>query len=797
MSAPHSKRPTGSLLLTLLLVVFTAITFLTHPVSRWFETDLLSLFASEASGIDPVVMKTLRETVTNENRRATVFLLGAAEDTTDPERVRRAVRRAAERLEESGLFTPTASPVLRATDALHEKAPILLTPERTEWLAKLPRDEEGNWTSEACETLLQQLQTSIVNPVAPHWLGLDRDPFSFADETLYKAIESLPVREEAGLLRLTGNGTLYLLRYDADAFSAESGEGRLSDAVESLRVAFSKRLTMDGLTPVFHATGVPLFTDAIARKAHIEMNRIALFSSVLVFGVAWWLFGRFLSVLGALLTVSFGFAVGFAVALSVFGTLHLLTFVFGLTLIGVAVDYSVHWFMAGRTASVPELLARRDRMRPSLVMAALSSAAGYAILAATPMTGLQEIAVLAGVGLPATLFFVLVLLPRFPILLPRKESRALQKLLSILARLPRFSDASRGLRVFIVALVLFFIATGLSNLRFSGGASDLQDTPMQLVTDRQAIDKRLALPSPAQFYLVSGPNLNDVLLREQRLSTTLRTTLPHLTVTALSDLVPDMGTQKERYDRSREAFDLVAPVMTEWFGAATKTSDFQALTPDDWIQAGLAERIHPNPLLQSTDRTVTAVFLSGVTLEDLPKLTALATDEVTFVNLTATMEDEMTRYRTRIFEGLLLGFAILTLCLSFRMGRHTWRAVLPPVLGILSALAVSGFANVPVTLFTALALVLLLGLGIDYGIFLYHQPDQPRAFAAVLLSALTSLASFGLLAFSSTPALFSFGATVGTGLFVILVTAPLLRRRDDVVRPGTPRPLPAQGGTSC
>lgn len=183
------------------------------------------------------------------------------------------------------------------------------------------------------------------------------------------------MREEDGLLRLEGDAPLYLLRYDADALSAESGEGRITALLEETRAAFTEKLRAAGLTPVFHATGVPLFTDAIARNAQTEMNRIAVLSSALVFGMAWLLFGRLRTVLGAVLTVSLGFAVGFAAALAVFGTLHLLTFVFGLTLIGVAVDYSLHWFCAGRAAPVSELLKRRNRLLPSLVMAALSSSA--------------------------------------------------------------------------------------------------------------------------------------------------------------------------------------------------------------------------------------------------------------------------------------------------------------------------------------------------------------------------------------------------------------------------------------
>ena len=796
MSESTSKRSLPELIAPLFVLAATLCVLLTHPVGRWFETDLLSLFATDSTGLSAEVMKTLRQTVTEENRRATVLVAGAKEVDADPALVREALGAAEKTLEESGLFTKAPAPVVRATEALRDKAASLLTQTRCDEIATLPRNPSGALTAEGQEKLLAMLESGLMNPVAPHWLGRDRDPYGFADETLFSLLQTFPVREESGFLRLEGDAPLYLLRFDADALSAESGEGRITALLEETRTAFSEKLRAAGLTPVFHATGVPLFTDAIAQNAQTEMNRIAVLSSALVFGMAWLLFGRLRTVVGTVLTVSLGFAVGFAASLGVFGTLHLLTFVFGLTLIGVAVDYSLHWFCAGHAAPVSELLKRRNRLFPSLVMAALSSSAGYAILAATPMTGLREIAVLAGVGLPATLLFVLTVLPRAPFLLPEKDGPAMRALLNGLARLPRLTDAPRFATVLIAAAVLIFLVAGLSNLRTAGGAADLQNAPRVLVDDQQAIQQYLALPSPAQFYTVTGKTLDEALRTEKELLARL-SSVPGIRATALSQIVPDRATQEERAWRFNEALKAAAPVLTELLGAAPAARPFAAVTPDDWIEAGLGARVTPFLPASDGDGVVTVVRLSGVTPKHLPALTAVALPNVHFVNLTALMTDEMNRYRTLIFEGLAAGLAILTLALSLRMGRHTWRAVLPPVLGIAAALATLGIAGQPVTLFTALALVLLLGLGVDYGIFLYHQPDQPRAFAAVLLSGLTSLASFGLLALSTTPALFSFGATVGTGLFVILATAPLIRRRSDTVQPGTPRTLPAQGGTSC
>ena len=81
------------------------------------------------------------------------------------------------------------------------------------------------------------------------------------------------------------------------------------------------------------------------------------------------------------------------------------------------------------------------------------------------------------------------------------------------------------------------------------------------------------------------------------------------------------------------------------------------------------------------------------------------------------------------------------------------------------------------TLFSLLACVLLLGLGLDYGIFLTSAPQSNlRTVAAITFAVLTTLLSFGLLAFSKTPALSGFGLCVMIGEFFIWCLTPAFRK---------------------
>jgi predicted exporter len=117
--------------------------------------------------------------------------------------------------------------------------------------------------------------------------------------------------------------------------------------------------------------------------------------------------------------------------------------------------------------------------------------------------------------------------------------------------------------------------------------------------------------------------------------------------------------------------------------------------------------------------------------------------------------------------------------LMLRYGRRAWRAWIPTAVATLGTLALLALLGQPLQLFNVLGLALLLGIGIDYGIFLLEREDVDAgsAWLAVVLGAASTWLSFGLLALSSTPALRSFGLTLLLGILIVWFVAPLYRPR--------------------
>lgn len=131
----------------------------------------------------------------------------------------------------------------------------------------------------------------------------------------------------------------------------------------------------------------------------------------------------------------------------------------------------------------------------------------------------------------------------------------------------------------------------------------------------------------------------------------------------------------------------------------------------------------------------------------------------------------------RMILGSLLAVAVGAIALSYvlRLGiRRGLLSVAPSVLSLLGSVAVLALSGHPFNLFSLLALVLVLGIGINYTLFFGNPRGTPMtSLLAVTLAMCTTLLTLGMLVFSSTQAISSFGIVLCAGIFIAFLLAPL------------------------
>jgi predicted exporter len=147
---------------------------------------------------------------------------------------------------------------------------------------------------------------------------------------------------------------------------------------------------------------------------------------------------------------------------------------------------------------------------------------------------------------------------------------------------------------------------------------------------------------------------------------------------------------------------------------------------------------------------------------------------VQWVDKVAEISSVLGRYRQYMSWVALGAYAVVFALLFPRYRRKTWRVLAPTAFASIATLALLGYGAQNLQLFHVLALMLLLGVGVDYGIFMQEHPDRRdhTPWLAVGMSAANTILSFGLLGLSKTPALQAFGLTMLLGTALVWIIVP-------------------------
>jgi predicted exporter len=169
------------------------------------------------------------------------------------------------------------------------------------------------------------------------------------------------------------------------------------------------------------------------------------------------------------------------------------------------------------------------------------------------------------------------------------------------------------------------------------------------------------------------------------------------------------------------------------------------------------------------------VALRGSSNAALPALqqAGAGLDGVQWVDKVGEISSVLGRYRQYMGWVVLCSYVVVFVMLFPRYRGNAWRVLAPAAVASIATLAILGMTGQDLQLFHVLALMLLLGVGVDYGIFMHEHPrrSDTTPWLAVGLSAANTILSFGLLGLSKTPALQAFGLTmlIGTASVWILV----------------------------
>jgi predicted exporter len=487
-------------------------------------------------------------------------------------------------------------------------------------------------------------------------------------------------------------------------------------------------------------------------------------------------------VLLAFVPVLVGMLFGAAACVALFGHMHVMTLVLGSSLIGVAVDYPLHYLSKSWSLKPWRSWPALRLTLSGLTLSLITSAIGYLALAWTPFPALTQIAVFSAAGLLGAYLSAVCLLPA---LLKNVELLPAQWPLRLAERLVTLRETllEHVRTPVLLALLIAFCAGGLVQLQSKNDIRQWVGAPQRLTDEAQTIARITGYQPTSQFFLVRGANQQQLLERQAALSERLQqlVNLEKLQgYLALDQLLSPPSQQQQVREALSKLPQFWQPLLDLGVPLAALQSELQQLQnlPAEDIDAALAgplgEPYRTLWLGPTADGVAAMTSLQGLNNPSLLRVQALDLPGVMLVDRLGELNAVFAATQISAAELKLASCVLIVLVLIVPFGfGGALRIVALPLLAALCSLASLGWLGQPLTLFSLFGLLLVTAISVDYAILMREQVGGAAvSLLGTLLAALTTWLSFGLLAVSSTPAVSNFGLAVSLGLAFSFILAP-------------------------
>ncbi len=652
-------------------------------------------------------------------------------------------------------------------------------------------------TDEGLDRSLQSLAETLASPVSPLINRVaPEDPFLTVPNLLQSLMGTSPTLaiEQGRYVSQDRFGVVFLATHAPalDAAVQKDVWSRLEQAFHVLRAEYP--------AVVIESSGFARFAQSTQRHMESDISRIAIISIVALTAFCWFLFRSLRLIVLLQVPIAFGMLTAMAATLMIWGSIHGLTLAVGASLIGVAMDYVLHFYAHLRLCPDPNgPLATMRHIRVALILGAVTTIVGFAVLGASPFPALVQIATFSAFGVGGALIATLGVVPH----LVRKSDPPTRPLTQIAAWLTKvvylFHDQPRLARgLLVTATVLSCV--GIWRVQWQDDLSTLTIPDASVAAEDARVRQRITSLDTRRIIVALGKDEEQALQVNEQIAAALSTSQDAGDVEGwqgVDRILPSARTQHQVFETVQQAS------LAQRLPAALARAGFNADSFTPFLE--LLEQPEPAPLTYDAFLESPAVDLvraHRVRLDDLPEanvaiLTFLrgvnnpqGIEErikpiagALYVDQAALMTDASRQHRVRTSQLLALGLlgVFLVLLIQYRSWRSALSATIPAVLAASVTIAVLGLAGVPLNILGLTSLLMVLSLGVDYSVFLVDagegldltsQRGLGATLAGLMVSWVSNLCGFGLLAMSQQPALRLIGLIAGIGVTCALIFAP-------------------------
>ena len=269
------------------------------------------------------------------------------------------------------------------------------------------------------------------------------------------------------------------------------------------------------------AAGGALYAAEGRQQATHESGRIGAASLIGIVLVLLLALRRTRALLAFLPAVA-GLAAGTAACIAVFGQIHVLTLVIGTSLLGITIDFPLHWL--GKCYGMPAWQAdtAMRRVLPGLTVSLSATLVGYLALIFTPFPALTQTAVFSAAGLAIAYGATVLLLPGLMRdWRPRPWPALLHGAAALMTGIDQLLQLPRRIRLAAMLLASMACVAGLLRLDVRDDMRQWLAMPAALIEQARAIGNITGIMPTSQFFLVQAPDTDTLLRRQAELAARL------------------------------------------------------------------------------------------------------------------------------------------------------------------------------------------------------------------------------------------------------------------------------------
>ena len=477
----------------------------------------------------------------------------------------------------------------------------------------------------------------------------------------------------------------------------------------------------------------------------------------------------------------------------------------GSILVGISIDYSLHIFTHFRSKTKVSKIFK-DITLP-ILMSSLTTASAFFCLLFVSSEALQDLGLFAGISVLSSALFALIVLPHF---LRKKKNKQgeINKEQNILERFASYNFHKNKYLLFVLLSFTFFSLFFFNNTSFESDMDKMNYMSPELKQAEKNIENISNDALSKMFFVVTGNNLNEALKKNDELAQELKVLknknivrqFSSVNIFLISDSLQKVKVNRwEKFWTQKKISELENNLKKYGTNFGFSEDAFSGFINSLQVKHNILKpetknkliELFGNDLINKQDSLTSIVSLIKLKQEDKNEVyKQIKNDKYIYIVDKKYITDKVVQILKKDFNLLVvISLSVVFLILLIYFGRIelTIITILPMLVSWVWTLSIMWIFNIQLTIFNIIISTFIFGLGIDYSIFITQGLLQKYRYGhnnissykiSILLSAITTVTSIGVLIFAKHPAMRSiaFLSVIGitSVVFVTYTLQPLL-----------------------